>query len=52
MKPLKPLEDEKDCCPLCDSVFIGLLFLSIANTVFLPLAAGYWVWTYKITKFF
>jgi hypothetical protein len=52
MKPFEPIDDKKVCCPLYDNIFIGLLFLSIANVTFLPLAAGYWIWTYKISKFF
>ena len=48
MKQFEPIDN----CPLCDSIFIGLLFLSIANVTFLPLLVGYWIWTYKISKFF
>ena len=46
------MKDKKDKDWKEDSLFVPLLFMSIAEPKLLPVTVAYWVWTYKVMKWF
>jgi len=51
MKPCPGFNDSNKC-PFSDSFLMSTIFLSIVDEKFLPVAIGYWIWVYKISKYF